>query len=149
MTEQERKTTKAAVGAIKDILKRLEYPKKQLENAANKAINKRKEIVEKLTKYKDEDDLRDAYGYGCITEEEYERLLDLMREGQEAIENDHSSAELALDYLKRYIGELCTELHALEFDLLPEKEKDRIRQQNYEIAMKREARRKAREEGNT
>ena len=67
-----------------------------------------------------------------------------MEKGTADMEKEVSPVEVAKHILDKFIGGLMREIASFEFDLLPEKEKDRIRQHNDEILARRAARDAAR-----
>ena len=137
---EEREALKIEIKARKELAKRLEHPLKLLKAAAEKERQKRKERIEHLTEYKSYREAQDAYGWELITEEEFDEIVRILEEGTEALEKETSPAEIAENLLMKFIGNLNYEAASFEFDLLPEKEKDRIRQKNDEILARRAAR---------
>ena len=140
----EREELRLEIRARKELLKRLDYPQKLLKSAAEKEQQKRKERIENLTQYKSYQEAQDAYGWELITEEEFDEIVKILEKGTEDMEKEVSPVEVAEHILKRFIGGLMHEIASFEFDLLPEKEKERIRQHNDEILAKRAARDAAR-----
>jgi hypothetical protein len=145
----EREELQLEIRARKELVKRLEFPQKLLKVAAEKEQQKRKERIENLTQYKSYQEAQDAYGWDLITEEEFDEVVRIMEKGTDALEKEVSPVEVAKHILDKFVGGLMHEIASFEFDLLPEKEKDRIRQHNDEILARRAARdaaRKAAEE---
>lgn len=140
----ERMELKLEIRARKELLKRLEYPQKLLKAAAEKEQQKKKERIENLTQYKSYREAQDAYGWDIITEEEFDEIVNILEKGTEAIENEISPIEAAKIILDKFIGGLMYEIAGFEFELLPEKEKERVRLHNDEIMAKRKARDEAR-----
>lgn len=146
---EEREELQLEIKARKELAKRLAHPLKLLEVAAEKEQQKRKERIEHLTEYKNYSEAREAYGWEFITEEEFDEIVRILEEGTEKLEKERTPVEVAKDILNRFINGLTYEIASFEFDLLPEKEKERVRQKNEEILAKRAARdaaRKAAEE---
>ena len=141
---EEREEIKLEIRARKELQKRLEHPMKLLKAAAEKAAQKRRERIEHLTEYKSYREAQDAYGWDLITEEEFDEIVRIMEEGTEALEKETTPVEIAVDILKKFIGGLSYEIASFEFDLLPEAEKERVRQKNEEILARRAARDAAR-----
>lgn len=105
-----------------ELLKRLEYPRKLLEKAAAKRVNERKEKFARFTRFADEKEAQEAYGWGMITEKEYDELCDLFRKGEEEIENERSVEECALEMLESFMRTIktqCVEFRDSEPDTMP------------------------------
>lgn len=66
-----------ARGIINDAMHR--YIKKKLNARSKKQSADMELMFADLADYKSENEIVDAYGYDCITEREYERLIDLWR----------------------------------------------------------------------
>ncbi len=67
----------------------------------------RKKELETALGYRSEQDIQDAYGWELITEKQYDRYIDLFRQGQAALENHTPTrAELALGILRRFRRDL-------------------------------------------
>lgn len=141
---EEREELKLEIKARKELAKRLGHPLRLLEIAAEKEQKKRKERIESLTEYKSYREAQDAYGWEIITEEEFDEIVRILEEGTERLEKERTPVEVAKDILNRFINGLVSEVASFEFDLLPENEKERIRQQNDEILARRAARDAAR-----
>ena len=74
-----------ARGIINDAM--LRYIKKKL-NARNKNQAADMEMMfADLADYKSEDEILDAYGYDCITEKQYDRLIDLWRKREKFVDD--------------------------------------------------------------
>ena len=77
-----------------------------------------------------------------MSEEEYDDLLARFREGKEAIRNEKSAEEIAVEILSGWIRITEGDIDSIRFDLLSDEKKEEIRQRNYEIVQRREERRK-------
>lgn len=141
MTTEMRKAITLELKARKELLKRLQHPTQLIDTAAKKEKDKRAARIEAARQYKDFYDAQDAYGCGVITEEEFDEICEALELGDKYINEEKSPVEAAAEILGDFVRKQLSEIHNLEWDLLPEKEKDRIRQQNEEILAKREARR--------
>lgn len=140
MTDKEkayRKELRHEIRARELVIKKVENAHTRLKKQAENKLNGRKKRVEELSMYESEQDLLDAYGWGFITEEEYDRLREMREKGEDSILNDKSAEEYAVKILGEFIMRLNHEISSLKFELLPEKEQNRIREQNYKIAMRR------------
>ena len=137
---EERDAIKLEIKARRELMKRLAHPLKLLEVAVEKEQKKRAERIEHLTEYKSYREAQDAYGWEIITEEEFDEIVRILEEGTESIEKEVTPVEIAQNLLKKFIGGLHYEVASFEFDLLSEKEKERVRQKNEEILARRAAR---------
>lgn len=140
MTDQEKKQREALrleIRARKELIKRLDHPKQLLAAAAKKEKDRRVQRIENARQYKDERDAQDAYGWGFITEEEYDEIRKALEAGDEYIEKTTTPTEIAEGMLSDFLIRLSREVASFEFDLLPPSEQERIRRQNEEILKKR------------
>ena len=142
---EEREELKLEIKARKELAKRLGHPLKLLEVAAEKDRKKREKRIGSLTEYKSYREAQDAYGWEIITEEEFDEIVRILEEGTEKLEKERTPVEVAKDILNRFVNGLVAEIAGFEFELLPEDEKERIRQQNDEILARRAARDAARD----
>lgn len=145
MTDQERKERedlKMEIRARKELIKRLQFPLKLINEAARKEKDKRAERIENARQYKNYRDAQDAYGWGIITEEEFDAIVEAMELGDEYVENTTTPVEVAARMLKKYVLLLNHEKASFEFDILPPEEKERLRKKNEEIMAKRETRKR-------
>lgn len=146
---EEREEIQLEIRARKELARRMEHPLKLLEIAAKKEQQRRQERIERLTEYKNYNEAQEAYGWEIITEEEFDEIVRILEEGTEQIEKERTPVEIAKDILDKFVNGLIYEVASFEFDLLPEDEKERVRQKNVEILERRAARdaaRKAAEE---
>ena len=128
------------IKARKLVLKRLHSPLERALAAAEKQHKARADRMAAASKYRDEDDVQDAYGWGFITEDEMYDIIEAMRDGQEYVDKTRSPEEAAADILKRFVSGLNAEIASFEFDLLPDAEKEKVRRKNEEILARRKAR---------
>lgn len=142
MTDKEKKDLKIELKSRQLVLKKLETGRRALEKTCTRIQAERARREAEISEYKNEDEIADAYGWGFISEEEYDDLLERFREGREAIRNEKSAEEIAAEILSGWIRITEGDIESLRFDLLPDEKKEEIRQRNYEIAQRREERRK-------
>ena len=71
--QQEREAIKLEIRARKEVLKKLENPLKRLRQQADANYEKRKTRIQAAREYGSIEGAHDAWGYDCITEEEYEK----------------------------------------------------------------------------
>ena len=145
MTIEERKDTKIELKSRKIVVKKLESAIKSLKKVTDRQKAEREERKQNLSQYKDEHELQEAYGWGFIEEDEYDRLLEQMKNGIDAIDSEKTAEEIALEIINHWERIMSSDISDLKFQLLPEKEQERIREQNYQIAMKRQEKRLQRE----
>lgn len=134
MTDHEKKIRAALRTEIRSCqlaLKRLEHPIALAVAAAEKKKLARLKRLEELGRFKDARDAQDAYGFGCITEEEYDAVLDFL-EHKEEMKSVKSPEEHAADILQEFAFKLRQDIAGFEFELLPPKEQERIRQERFE-----------------
>ena len=125
MTEkekQERESVKLEIRARKEVLKKLDNPYKRLRQQADSNYEKRKARVQAAREYRSVEEAHDAWGYDCITEEEFEEIKRVFELGDEYMEKHLSPQEVAVEILGRFISGLYTEIKSFEFDLLSPEE---------------------------
>ena len=134
--KKERKDIRVEIKARKIVMKKLDTAIKALEQTCARERKEKEEKREKLLSYKSYQDAQDAYGWGYITEEEFDEITEFMESSQKLV--DESTAEdIAVKTLKQWHGWMTSEIAELEFQLLPEKEQKAIRQRNMELWKKR------------
>lgn len=149
MTEKEKKRradVRFEIRARKLALKRLTTPLKQAKAAAEKKKAKRQERISAACAYESYEDAQTAYGFGMITEEEFDEIAEAMELGQEWVEHAITPEEAAVSVLQDIVQRLEREISDFEWDLLSEEEKKKIRQQNEEILARRKNRKAASDE---
>jgi len=142
MTKEEIRNIKIEIKSRKIIAKKLESAIKSIKKITDKQKAEREERKQNLTEYKSESELQDAYGWGAIEEDEYYKLLHAMRDGTEAIDNEMSAEEIALEILAGWKKIMNSDIDDLQFQLLPQAEQDRIRDMRYEAVINRNKRHK-------
>ena len=143
MTDKEKKDLKIELKSRQIVLHKLNVARNSLTSRKiAKIVEERQKREAELSEYKNEDEIADAYGWGFMSEEEYDDLLSRFREGKEAIRNEKSAEEIAAEILSGWIRITEGDIESLRFDLLSDEKKEEIRQRNYEIAQRREERRK-------
>ena len=134
------KALKQEIAARKLVMKRLQSPLAHAKALAEKTKAARIKRIEELSEYKSYRDAQDAYGYGCITEEEFDAIVDFL-ENNEELKNRKSVEEHAASILADFVNGLSREIAGLEFELLPPKKQQEIRDKNYELLERRKERR--------
>lgn len=142
MKEREKKLRsdlRHEIRARKLVIKRLEHPLALARAAAEKKKAAREARLDELGEYKTFNDAQEAYGFGAISEEEFDQIVDFL-ENKEQMKSVRSPEEHAADILQEFVVGLEREIAGLEFELLPQKEQERIRQQNFELLERRKNR---------
>lgn len=144
--KKERKSIRVEIKARKLVIKKLATAISALQKTADRKKAEKTAKREKLLEYKTYNEAQDAYGYGFITEEEFDEIVEFLEKSQ-AIVDEPTAEELALKILLNWRHHMGLEIANLEFEMLPKEEQSRILEKNIEILQKREARRcMAREE---
>lgn len=126
MTKQDRADLKRAIRARKEVLRRLETPIKRLEEKVQREKTDRAVRREALREYKTEDEVREAYGYEMISEEEMEQRIAELEGDREYIEETSTVNSEALVMLREFAARMKHDIRHFEFELLPEGERLRI-----------------------
>lgn len=144
--KKERKSIRVEIKARKLVIKKLATAISALQKTADRQKAEKTAKREKLLEYKTYNEAQDAYGYGFITEEEFDEIVEYLEKSQEIVD-EPTAEELALKILLNWRHHMGLEIANLEFEMLPKEEQSRILEKNIEILQKREARRcMAREE---
>ena len=141
MTAEEMKDLKIELRARKIVKRKLEVAIRSLMPKISQQVAAREARKQQLTEYRNYNDLQDAYGWGIITEEEFDRLAAALETGTEAIDKEVTAEEIAKDVLTGWLRRTSGDISSLEFEMLPEKKQIEILEQNYEIAKRRQERR--------
>lgn len=129
MTDKEKKVRDAILLEIhsrKVVLEKIDNAYKRLKKQAEVQYDKRKTKVQAASEYESVEDAHTAYGYDCITENEYYEIVKIFEQGEEYVEKHLSPQEVAVKILGEFIGRLNSEIRSFEFDLLPPEEQARI-----------------------
>lgn len=143
MTKQDRTDLKLEIRARKEVLRRLDTPIRRLEEKVQREKTDRAVRRQALATYQTEHEIREAYGYEMITEEEMHQLLEELESGRRYVEETPTANSVALHLLQEFSSHHHRVIQSLEFELLPEKEQQRILREREE----RLAKAKARKEG--
>lgn len=113
------------------VCKELRRTADKFQRAVKKETADRQSEFETIMQYDNERQIQDDYGWGFITEKQYERYLDLFRYGQEALENAPPTPKaLALHILHRIIGDIEEDRREWEFSALSPKEQQAERERS-------------------
>lgn len=137
--KQNRADLRHEIKARKLVLKRLEHPLALAKATAEKKRSERHARLEELGEYKTYDEAHDAYGWGYITEEEFEAIKNFL-EHKEELKGERSAEEYAADMMQEFVARLQREIASFQFELLPKKEQQRIQQQHAELLQRRKQR---------
>lgn len=121
---EERQALTYEIKARENLLKRLEYPRKQLESAVKKEDEQRQAIIQKAAEFSSVEDAREMWGYGFITDDEFEMVKQYF-ENSAALTDKPSASRYALQMLQEIMERLRFEVSSFKFDLLPEDEQAR------------------------
>lgn len=105
--------------ACKLLLKDLERIRAKLRRRIEKEAADREAEFEAAMQYHSENDIQEAYGWEFISEQQYERYLELFRQGRKAIdEHSPTVTELALSILNRIFQDIDRDCRQCEFEAL-------------------------------
>lgn len=147
VTDKEKKARKEArveIKARKLIIKKLNTAIDALQKTANRQKAEKQAEREKLLEYKTYKEAQDAYGWGLIDEEEFDKITSFI-ESSQSIVDEPTAEEIAVKTLQDWLHLMGSEIASLEFEMLPKEEQRRILDNNLRILEEREKRRKARE----
>lgn len=121
----------------------MEYLKEQLGkmlvklNSHHKKITEanRKKWIELCGEYANFEQAQEAYGWGFISELEFEMLKKHFQSGEDALDED-TKWSVAYDYLKHFYSNICGSIRYLKYELLTPQEKEQY-QKNAEEWQKR------------
>ena len=116
--------------ACEKVIKELRRIVAKLEKAVSKEAVSRQAEFQSAMQYTSEQQIQDDYGWEFITEAQYERYLQLFREGESAMEHHESTVnEVALSVARRIISDLDEDRREWEFSALtPEQQRaERLR----------------------
>ena len=139
--KKERKEYRVEMKARKLVIKKLETAISALKKTADRQKAEKQAKREKMLTYGSYDDALDAYGWGIITQEEFDEIADFLEKSQEYVD-EPTSEEIAVKILMNWQHHMGAEIANIEFEMLPKEEQSRILDKNLEILRKREERRK-------
>lgn len=109
--------------ACKLLLKDLERIRAKLRRHIEKEAADREAEFEAAMQYHSESDIQEAYGWEFISERQYERYLELFRQGRKALdEHSPTVTELALSILNRIFQDIDRDCRQCEFEALSPEE---------------------------
>ena len=141
--EKERiKDLKIELKARKLVLAKLETALKPLQAKAERQRTDRavrREVL--LGEYKTYDEAHEAYGYGYITEKEFEEIVDFLENSQKKVDAPDAEA-IAASIIKDWIKRMNSDIYHFEFELKSPEEQEEIRRKNEEFHQEQAERRK-------
>ena len=109
--------------ACKLLLKDLERIRAKLKRHIEKEAADRETEFEAAMQYHSESDIQEAYGWEFISEQQYDRYLELFRQGRKALdEHSPTVTELALSILNRIFQDIDRDCRQCEFEALSPEE---------------------------
>ena len=69
------------------VIKELDRLIAKFQQKSDREMDSRKKDLEAALGYGSEEEIRDAYGWGSISEKQFERYIDLLRAGKDALEH--------------------------------------------------------------
>lgn len=114
----------------KYLVKRLETLEKDIKKTVSKEKEARKEQIKKMCAYRDTDEVAEAYGYGDITEKEYQEVCDVLEKGAAFVEFTRTPKAAALEILHDFLWRQKREIADFEWSLKSPKEQEEIRKEN-------------------
>ena len=123
---KEREALTLEIRARKEVLRKIENAYNRLKKQAEANYEKRKEKAQAASEYKSIEEAHDAWGYDCITEQEYNEIVKIFELGAEYVEKHLSPQEVAVKILGEFMGRLSSEIRSFEFDLLSPEEQLRL-----------------------
>ena len=130
MNELSEKEIKKEIRIRKLVIKKLETAIRDLNRSVETQKKKKRDRLERLMEYKTYEEAHEAYGYGFLTEQEFYEVQDLLEEKENKIEAP-GVEECAARILLSLEKEMYSDIRSFEFELLPQKERTRILEENY------------------
>lgn len=109
--------------SLQAFAQRLERIRAKLKRHIEKEAADREAEFEAAMQYHSESDIQEAYGWEFISEQQYERYLELFRQGRKALdEHSPTVTELALSILNRIFQDIDRDCRQCEFEALSPEE---------------------------
>lgn len=140
--KDEIKDFKVELKARKLVLAKLETALKPLQAKAERQHTDRAARREALLHYyKTYDEAHEAYGYGYITEKEFQDIVDFLESSQEKVDAPDAEA-IAASIIKDWIKRMNSDIYHFEFELKSPEEQEDIRRKNEQFQQEQAERRK-------
>ena len=108
------------------VIKELDRLIAKFQRKIEREMDARKKGLEAALGYGSEDEIRDAYGWGFISEKKYERYIDLLRAGEDALEHHPPTrTERALSILRSIQKDLEAERQEWELSAMTHEQRAR------------------------
>ena len=105
--------------ACKKVVRELQRVADKLQRKVEREEKARQAELEQALEYQSEGEIQDAYGYGFLTEPQYERFLDLYRFGRDALDNHAPTVtEVSLRITRRILSDIYEEQREWSFAAL-------------------------------
>lgn len=115
--------------ACKRVVKELERLADKMKRKVEREKTQRQAEFEQVMTYRSEFEIQNDYGYGFLSEVQYEHYLDLFRSGSEALENHAPTAnEIAERIIRRVIGDIAEDQWEFQFSALSPEQQEAERQ---------------------
>lgn len=115
--KSERELLLMEVKARKEVIAKIKNPLKRLKKQADEKLQVRKAKIAASQEYDSIEDAHEIWGYGGITDEEFEEIKKVLEEGEKYIENHISPQEYGVRILEDFLARLYSEINSFEFDL--------------------------------
>lgn len=115
--KSERELLLMEVKARKEVIAKIINPLHRLKKQADKKLQIRKDKVAASREYDSVEDAHEMWGYGAITDDEFEEIKNMLEEGENYIENHISPQEYGVRILEDFLARLYSEINSFEFDL--------------------------------
>lgn len=140
MTRNEKNEIKLELKAAKYVRDRIKTISSHARKRKDGKLKETERRAQELTQYQSVEEAQEAYGWGYITEEEYERIIDLF-EGREGKVNDIDVDDMILNWTHRFLDQLNSSINEYEYLLMTPEEQEKYQQSRREIEeMKRKRR---------
>jgi len=143
-SKDEIKDLKIELKARQLVLSKLETALKPIEAKAKRQHTDRAVRRETmLREYKTYDEAHEAYGYGYITQKEFEEITALLENSQKIVDKPDAEA-IAASIIKHWIKTTKSDIYYFEFELKSPEEQEEIRQKDEAFRREQDERRKRR-----
>ena len=132
MTERE---IKDEIKIRRLVIKKLDTAITALDKTTERTKAEKRAKLEELMEYKTYNEAQDAYGWGMITEKEFDQICDMLEHKEKTVETP-GIEECASNILKELRTSMYKDIHHYEFELLPREERLRILKEQAERARK-------------
>lgn len=140
MTKNEKNEIKLELKAAKYVRDRIKTISSHARKRKDDKLKETEMRAQELTQYQSVEEAQEAYGWGYITEQEYNHIVDLF-EGREGKVNDIDVDDMILNWTHRFLDQLNSSINEYEYLLMTPEEQEKYQQSRREIEeMKRKRR---------